>query len=778
MNYNVKKRRAIYLIIGLIVGNYLLNSLFYNQPSLVDWESVIFQIVASVTSFYWLFSTYRHSDGRVRFFWLFLGMGCVSYIIGIIIWSFDEFVMNAVSQSILPRMLWIGQNGFYFCSLLMVIYKLKNKISTLRIFLDTFIVIAVAATFSWEFIIHPIIDKGSSSHFQIDLLYPILDLGVFFGVISFITTATTFFKRITTILLLSGFIVQIIADTIFTYLTLNDLYKVGSINEPLWNLAFLLIGLSGVYQQSPVTKVQTENIQRKKRNLLKHVLPYGSVIFILVFYMYRLQEKDSIFLGLIVCVLLVIIRQVLTLIENDKLFNELQVLNEKLESEVSKRTEELGDTLNQMEYLAYHDTVTGLPNRRLFESNFSNAIKNFNGDNDKIVLMLLDLDRFKYINDSLGHSYGDLLLKEVGEKLDDCLDSKSIVCRIGGDEFGILMEQCNVVKAEQVAKKIIQTLGKPYFIKSTELHVTPSIGIALYPDHGTNFETLFMEADTAMYNVKDKGKNNYQLFEFSMLNKSRIQIENSLRNAIKNEEFVLHYQPQVSLKTGEILGVEALIRWKKPEIGLIPPSDFIPIAEETGLISSINQWVLKTACMQVVEWGKKGFRPIKMAVNISSIQFQQSDFIDSIMAVITETKIKPEHLELEITERIAIEDIEGTVAKLSALKQLGIKISIDDFGTGYSSFQYLSQFQIDRLKIDRSFIQSIEASEKAAIIVKLITLMAKGLNLKVIAEGVEKRSQKKFLKDIQCDEYQGYLFSKPVTCKEIEKLIALPELSI
>ncbi|MFL6560417.1 MAG: putative bifunctional diguanylate cyclase/phosphodiesterase, partial [Bacillus sp. (in: firmicutes)] len=310
-----------------------------------------------------------------------------------------------------------------------------------------------------------------------------------------------------------------------------------------------------------------------------------------------------------------------------------------------------------------------------------------------------------------------------------------------------------------------------FTIEDFDLHITPSIGISLFPDHGSDFEALLMKADTAMYKVKEKGKNHYMIYSGSMSMEPMLELESSLRKGLERDEFLLYYQPQISLLTNEIVGVEALLRWDKPGDGMIPPAEFIPLCEENGLIVPLGEKVLLEACKQSVAWRKKGISDLRMAVNISSLQFQDNDFIESVARIIKETGANPNDIELEITESIAMGSIEKTLSKLSFLKQMGFQIAMDDFGTGYSSLHYLSQFPIDRLKIDRSFISSLEKSEKDAAIVRLIVMMAKGLNFQVLAEGVEDESQKAFLDDIKCDEFQGYLFSRPVSVEECEQLI-------
>ncbi|MCD8509700.1 MAG: EAL domain-containing protein [Bacillus sp. (in: Bacteria)] len=395
-----------------------------------------------------------------------------------------------------------------------------------------------------------------------------------------------------------------------------------------------------------------------------------------------------------------------------------------------------------------------------------------------MAFLLLDLDRFKQINDSLGHSSGDLLLKEVGKRLTEVMEPNELVCRIGGDEFAILMENAPMDRIAAKAEKILQVLGEVYHVTKVDLHVTPSIGVAIYPDHGENFEALLMKADTAMYKVKDNGKNHFQVYNESMDMEPMLTLENSLRKGLEKGEFILYYQPQISLEDGHVTGAEALIRWNSPSHGVVSPGEFIPMAEETGLIIPLGNWVFKEVCKQSVEWERLGLKGIRVSVNISSIQFQQLDFVETLAAILEETNANPNLIELEITESISMGSMETTLFQLNKLKQLGFHIAMDDFGTGYSSLQYMSNFPIDRLKIDRSFIDKLNSNDKNDAVVKMIVLMAKALSFKVIAEGVELERQKEILKEMDCDEIQGYYLSHPLPKLEFEEWLRLHEKTI
>lgn len=769
------KKFAYSFIIIFILSNFIWNLLLRNQQALLDWGGVTFQMIACLISVGWLISAFAKYHGSLRSFWVLLSLGILCYLIGTLIWSFEHFILHlSANRNKLPEVFWLAQNGFYFVALLVSMNNIKNNLFTIRSFLDMLIAMVVAITFSWIFLIGPLLEHRTTIIFHItEILYPILDLGVFVGVLSFFSASHhRIFSKKTTILLTAGLLIQIIADTIYSYLKIVNQYSVGSVNEPLWILSILFIGLSSIgYAPSQSRESHIDPVRQHSSMLIKHSIPYLGVIFLSIYAISFFEKKSPAFLGLFISILLVIVRQLFTLFENKKLVDNLNQLNEELEVKVKERTDRLVETINNMEYLAYHDTVTNLPNRRFLEKRLSQAIPHLSDESKQMAFMLFDLDRFKHINDSLGHSYGDLLLKEVSKRIVQCLKPTEEVFRIGGDEFALLIENTNKQEIEKTALRLLSTIRKTFYLKDFELHITPSIGVAIFPDHGSDLDSLLMKADTAMYKVKANGKNNYKVYTSSMSMEHMMEFEHSLRKALEWDEFLLYYQPQVSIATNKIVGVEALLRWRRPGYGFIPPADFIPLAEETGLILAIGEKVLRKACEQSVAWRQKGLTDLRIAVNISTLQFQQTNFIEMVTNIISETGANPNQIELEITESVAMGPIENFLAKLSLLKHMGFQIAIDDFGTGYSSLHYLSQFQINRLKIDRSFISSLEKSEKDEAIVKLIVMMAKGLNFNVLAEGVETEAQSTFLKQIGCDEFQGYLFSRPLSLDECEHLL-------
>ena len=430
---------------------------------------------------------------------------------------------------------------------------------------------------------------------------------------------------------------------------------------------------------------------------------------------------------------------------------------------------------DEIRYQAYHDALTGLPNRRMFNEDLTRLLQQSKSENYQNAIMFLDLDRFKYINDSLGHDVGDLLLIEVSNHLERLVFEKhceaSKVYRLGGDEFTILLPNHDEKASEDFAKALLDHFKTGFVIEGNEYFVTPSIGISLFPKDGDDAKTLIKHADTAMYYVKDKGKNNFKLFTKEMQHHfyRKMMIEKQLRKALEKDEFELYYQPIMNLKTNEIVAVESLLRWNNETLGQVPPDDFIPIAEETGMIIPIGKWVLETAIAQNVRWQKAGYNPFKISVNVSVMQLLDPLFVNMVKNTVENSELDSTHLVLEVTESIAMYEAGAMIEKLHALKDLGISLSMDDFGTGYSSLSYLKKYPLDSLKIDRSFVTDMMLNDDNKAIVKTIIAIAKQLDLKVTAEGIEGNEEYQFLAKINCDYGQGYGISKPLPAGDFEE---------
>ncbi len=429
----------------------------------------------------------------------------------------------------------------------------------------------------------------------------------------------------------------------------------------------------------------------------------------------------------------------------------------------------LNNLNKQQQYLATHDILTGLPNRQLLQDRLSQAMVFGQRNNDLFAVLFIDLDSFKTINDSLGHNFGDELLKHVSQRLIKCTRITDTVARLGGDEFVIVATQLNKPKdTVKIARSIIQALRDPFCIQNQELYISASIGIAVFPEDGQNSHTLLKHADIAMYKAKERGRNNYQHFNKNLQISSLqlLTLGNSLRKALDRDEFELHYQPQFDASSNEIIGIEALLRWEHPTVGIIPPSEFIRITEDTGLIVPIGEWVLDTACRQYVKWQEMGIAPERIAVNLSAKQFEPAFFTESIKSILRTSGLKADCLELELTESVIMKSPEDVIKTLNELKNIGVHLSIDDFGTGYSSLNYLKNLPIDLVKIDKSFVTQLEKEPDNEKIVEVIIALTHSLKMNVLAEGVETEKEKTVLLRKGCTHMQGFLFCKPMSSEQ------------
>jgi diguanylate cyclase (GGDEF)-like protein len=450
---------------------------------------------------------------------------------------------------------------------------------------------------------------------------------------------------------------------------------------------------------------------------------------------------------------------------------ELQRTNAELEQQIIER-ERAEEKAN---YMAYFDALTDLPNPTLFRDRLTHELCASDASRQKSAIIFLALDRFKNINDTLGHSVGDQLLCAAARRLSRCVSKTDTAAYFGGDEFAILLTDVSCAEdTAKVAQNIKDALLPPFNCEGHELYVTTSMGISLYPDDASDSQTLLKNASTALYRVKQRGGDSYQFYTADMHDRAlkRLSLENNLRRAIEQEEFVIYYQPQVSADGSKFIGMEALVRWNHPKMGIVPPSEFIPIAEETGLIVPLGDWILRSACAQSKRWQRLGLPALRLSVNLSLRQFQQNNLVETVSAALLESGLEPEFLELELTESAIMHDAKQAIDILQQLRALGIKISVDDFGSGYSSLSYLKTLPIDVLKIDQTFVRDITTDLNDVAIVKTIVSLAHNLNLKTIAEGVETAEQAAVLFALGCDEMQGYFFSKPLRAADLEFLLS------
>lgn len=424
-------------------------------------------------------------------------------------------------------------------------------------------------------------------------------------------------------------------------------------------------------------------------------------------------------------------------------------------------------------HLAHFDALTGLPNRALFTDRINYALSMAQRGRAQLAVMFLDLDHFKNVNDNLGHRIGDALLVEVAKRLKSAMREEDTASRLGGDEFILVLPGTDVNGAVHVAEKLLETVAQRCQIEQHELVITPSIGIAMYPDDGEDCDTLSKCADVAMYRAKRDGRNNFRFFttEMQVHSARSLQLENALRRALERDQLYLHYQPQMSLQDGRIIGAEALLRWQHPELGMVSPAEFIPIAESSGQILQIGEWVLRTAAHQMKSWMDSGLAPMIIGVNLSAVRFRHPNLPELVTQILDSVQLPPQYLELELTEGVAMDDPLGAIAVMDSLHERGIRMSIDDFGTGYSSLSYLKRFRVYKLKIDQSFVRDITDDPEDKAIVSAIISLASSLGLQTIAEGVETAGQLAFLREQGCNEVQGYYFSKPLPAEQFEAFV-------
>ncbi len=775
---NSKKTAILIIIVHLVLYNGWL-VWFKGNDEMLKLGGNAFQLLAPVISGFWLFKESYHRQGRERLFWFLIGMGNMFYFLAQLIWNYYEWILHKDAPAVgIADIVWCFQYVAYLAGMLLKMLQLSNQRKTFKLLFDIIIVMVVATTFSWQFIIHPILSAYIGTDWWatfIYIFYPVGDLGLLFGALTIIYAAEKTASRSLSVGFSLGILALIIGDTYYSFSASAGHYHTGNFIDPVWSLSLFLIGIAAVYHEQPdykmllkIKRIEHIHIAPAKKSMIDYtyfILPYAAVI-ILFCQMLTQVQMDAIFVGLCISVGLLFIRQILTLLENEDLLRKYKTLTDELDEKVKERTKEL-------EHLAYHDQLTGLPNRRYFESYLKDSIAKSKINHQTFAVLLLDLDRFKQINDVMGHSMGDFLLIKMAERLALCINGIGKVFRLGGDEFTIILPDSGEKEAELIAKRTNNAVNRTLMLGDEEVKISTSIGISMFPCNGDNSDTLLKQADVAMYEAKENGKNNFRFFtnEMKYRMSKQITIEYGLRTAIEDQSLHLVYQPIINTQTDEIFGAEALLRWKHPTLGPVPPVEFIPVAEETGLIIEIGYWVIKTACLEAKRWHKEGY-PLEISINISVTQFKQTDFVNKVKSIFHEVGLVTQFIHFEITESVAVLDAEMVVSRLKELRELGIQISIDDFGTGYSSLNYLNKFPLSTLKIDKSFIDHIEINPQDKQIVSTIINLADNLKANVIAEGVETKEQVATLKSFGCYFAQGYLFSRPLNGQEFDSFIS------
>lgn len=742
-------RRIIVLsFFAIIILSYLWSIIFIDDGLMRSLGAIIFSIITGLISMSVLAVVIHKASGDKKKFWMILGTGVTVNTIGNAIYYFT--IVNGTYFDV-SYVLWLGAYILYLSALVYKAKTLSNSFSNSPFLFNITVFMTTSVTISAHYLMSPIwaVSEHSIGITIIGLFYSITDLGILF-LITYLYYLSRFSKERKTILfIITGFLFQIVADSAFLHLSIEGRYQHGGLTDPIWLVGVMFIALAAVNSQDASAKIASEeaNLQLENKEML---FPYISVIILVLLVIQSYQwDFNVLSFGLLIVFIMILGRQFAIIKKNRSLVEEYK-------------------------HLAYHDSLTGLKNRASVHHQLDHYMEEAKATTSSVGLLLIDLDRFKMVNDTLGHHIGDQLLIHAAQRLRRLVHGDDLLYRIGGDEFVVILPDATEQKCVEVSELIIEQFRTSFTIDHHDISISPSIGISFFPRNAKDSQQLMKNADFAMYLAKSNGRNQYCFFH-SDLNDAlsrKVKIENELRKAIQNQQLVLYYQPIVELKTGQPTKVEALVRWFHPELGTISPVEFIPIAEETGQIIAIGDWVLETACKQSKLWQKDGLPPLTVSINVSVRQFQHADFIPKIKHAIEESGLKPEFLELEITESI-MQNVNDSILILDQLKQIGVKTALDDFGTGYSSLHILKKLPINTLKIDKVFIDDITEAGNQPI-VKTIIDIGMNLNLEVVAEGIETFEQSNLLAQYQCQLGQGYLYSKPMKAEEVASWVSDP----
>ncbi len=809
MQKNLRRRPAIvlYAAVGFIFLILLINigfiALVKDAAARVVFSDILPGLVDIFAAAALIFAARRSAarSPRLGLAWSVLAAAMLLYAAGDVTWAFLEV---GLKQSPFPSVADIFYLTFYLAFLagvLLLPMKSLNRSDWLKRALDMGIVMLAAVMGFWNFLIGPLAAAGSNLPALEQLLsmaYPACDLVLVWALLVLLYNRTENQSGGSILFLATSICVLIVTDCLFSYQSLQDTYVSGGYVDLGWILAFSLTGLAGLWQglsaQPDQRTIPILPFSARLSNLawVMNFVPYAWLLlaYVILVRSHSFPSSMGFFelaIGVGVIIALVIIRQVITLSENSRLLGELQHAigqvqqqaadleraNRELQVEVTerKRVEE------QLAYDVLHDMLTGLPNRTLFMDRLERAIEYTRRRADcPFSVLFLDLDYFKVINDSLGHSIGDRLLISIAHRLEECLRTSDTVARLGGDEFVILLDNTQQENAAIfVANRIQEELRKVFTISGHNIYISTSIGIVPGVEGYDRPEDLLRDADLAMYQAKAQGKARSEIFDAGMRTKaiSRLELETDLRHALEHKEFLLYYQPIIDLRSSQIVGFEALLRWRHPQRGLLLPAEFINIAEESGLILPIGEWVLREACSQIKKWQLVFNRQeyLTVNVNIAGKQFAQPDFVGQIQGILDEAGLSPQSLKLEIIESVLIDNYAAANGKFTKLNEIGVQLEIDDFGTGSSSLGYLQHFPIHTIKIDRSFIKEMGGGKKASELVRAMVSMAHDLGMDTTAEGVETEEQLNELKNLTCQYGQGYLLSRPVDPSTAEKIL-------
>jgi diguanylate cyclase (GGDEF)-like protein len=763
-------RKSLFITLFLICFFLWLNNTGTNRL-LSNQGNNIFSIAAYLVTLLWMVDSFWSIKDKQRNFWLFFALGITFLCISKIVSLFHQPDFGRIQGTQTEDFIRLVGYLFFFTGFVYQIKVVKNTLPMLRFLFNIVIVIITVYSVSWYFIVSPILQSNhemTHTGFFLSSVYHVLNICLLFAAACLIYIYKTDENKKSLYLIAAGFFIQVASD--FFYI--NHVH-VGDWIFLFWPMSALLLGLGAAFAKEYHWNLKEEEEKLEYKNDFLTIISAGTLLVFTYFH----QENNVLEKGLYLIVILLLVQQILAAMENKNIFAKLKRLaysdgnlHKSLEGS-NKQNNEMARLIRKIEKLAHYDSLTELPNRHLFQKCMEQELKTAEQNKTPLALMYIDLDRFKNVNDSLGHECGDILLTKAARRIREAVEDTATVARIGGDEFAIILRESNPANLERISNQILAKFEPSFSIHEHELYTTPSIGITIFPEGGSNMNDLLKSADAAMYLAKEEGKNKFAFFN-NRLNKiisNKIQMESRMRKGLAENHFSVYYQPQVDLRTEEIIGFEALVRWMDPELGMVSPVEFIPIAEETGMIEQLGVWVLDTACRQLKRWQQSGLPNITMSVNVSIRQFQNNNFVREVKKVITQTDINPEFLKLEITESI-LQNNKKTKGILDELRKLGVQFAIDDFGTGYSSLSYLKNLPVNCLKIDKAFIDDLSINEDGPI-VKTIIDMGRNMNFTVIAEGIESVEHVSFLRKNKCFVGQGYLFSKPLPPAELEPFL-------
>jgi len=692
---------------------------------------------------------------------LFLGLGTLAYVGGQGIWSWNQLIAHQTSFPSSSDLVSLASAPLLLLGVLFLPAHPLPRISRLRVGLDGVMMMTAIVTFSWYFVLGPTLLQGSTSLLArvVGTAYPCGDLVLLLCVLLLWARQQDRALRPVLLLLSLGMLTLVLTDSVYDYQNLQNSFAIGGPIDPLWSVSFQCIGLA-VLALRRVPKLLPAVSAQPSRSLWQILLPYAFIpaLGLLLLYMWRTPENSAldpgVYVGTALLIGLVLLRQIVAMRELHTLYvnnNALKVANTRLEIQAQ-----------QLEKQATHDALTGLPNRSLLWKRMQLAPPSTHSDQQQAALLILNLDRFKEVNDTFGHQMGDELLRQVGERLCRSVEAVVTVSRIGGDEFAMFLPGADETAALQIAMQLQTALEEPFLIGGNPLQIEASIGVALFPEHGNDPRTLSQHADVAMYLAKQSPQRcAFYDIRHDQYDPHRLTLLGDLRKAIANSELRLYYQPKADLHTGLVNGVEALVRWQHPTQGFIPPDQFIPLAEQTGLIAPLTRWVVETAIRQCREWLDAG-RELRVAVNLSARNLHDPGIPEAIADLLAQYGVPPHLLCCEITESAVMVDAEHALHMLHRLFTLGVRIAIDDYGTGSASLSYLKRLPADELKIDRAFVQHVTTDQADQAIVRSTVNLAHSLGIQVVAEGVEDQATWDLLANLKCDIAQGYYLSRPI----------------